>query len=125
MGYNITSLGQIIDIAAIRIKISVLRNHVEKFYQAAEKVEQASQICTPEAYTYNGVVVGEQIGLLADEMFEQHQQFVNYIDNLEEAANYVYDTQYAEYTAYQEELRRQENERRMAEEAARNGVVVH
>lgn len=119
MGYGITSLDQIIDKVTLNAKLEEVRAYVEAFGESAEKVEDASVICTPQAFSIDGNALQEPLAQLSEEMMQQKQDFINYIDNLEEAANYLYDVQYNEYKEYQREQERIRKEQEAAREAAR------
>lgn len=120
MGYNITSAEQIIDAAAIKGKLETLRVYVNNFNSAADNVEEASIICTPEAFQVGENVLNEPLASLADEMHQTAQIFLNYIDDLDEATDWVYNEQmssYHEYKREQEEIRRQQEEQARVERA--------
>lgn len=119
MGYGITSLDQIIDKVTLHAKLEEVRAYVEAFGESAEKVEDASVICTPQAFSVGGNSLQEPLAQLSEEMMQQKQDFINYLDNLEEAANYLYDVQYNEYIDYQREQERIRKEQEAAREAAR------
>ena len=119
MGYGITSLDQIIDKVTLHSKLEQVRDYVEDFGSAANKVEDAGEICTPEAFSVGGNSLQEPLFQLAEEMQQQKQDFINYIDGLEEAANYLYDVQYNEYKEYQREQERIRREHERAKEIER------
>ncbi len=112
MGYGITSRDQIIDISEIKKKIGILRLYVGDFGDAIDHVENAGEICTSEALLIDGVAyINQTLINLAEEMHQQKQAFMAYLDSLEEETQNVYDAQVAElnnYIAEQEANRRRQ-----------------
>ena len=108
MAYGITSTSQIIDINAITNGCNQVKQIVADFDACGSLVQVAGETCTEKALAIDENTFQYSITSIGEEISKLKAGYIAIADQVIAEAQQVYNAQMAEYNAYQQQLKQQQ-----------------